>query len=219
MARLSGHFGREEPGMCQAERVLVPAGRLNANLAVGTIARMSDEMFHTEIDGETLRASDIQFAVSLPIWWAPDNDNGLGGPPVVDAGTLHISVAHEGEDLFGEGLTVSVSLGDILEEQLEGAVTLPGYPNEGYVEGKRVDALKQIANELRVQASRLDEAIVPSQRVGLAPAEALAKLRAGNVTEGDLAAIAECFERLVGKPEMRGQREEEAATESPRPRG
>ena len=99
---------------------------------------------------------NLEFGVSFPIEWGFCNSDGLGGTTPEDPGTIYFTVGVKGEEIYENGVTVSITLKEILEEYLDGVGNNEKVTSDEHV----ADAQKLIA-EFRARADWLESKLAP----------------------------------------------------------
>lgn len=117
-------------------------------------------------EGYELKYADLQFGAGFPALWAPRGD-GLGGPPPDDFGTLHFTVATQNDEIFEDGVTVSVTLRELVEDLVSGCTE-----DDGLVKGEWATNLAKIAEAMKDAAAWLDSKLEKTPAAGTAKHEA-----------------------------------------------
>lgn len=119
---------------------------------------MTDLELVCECDG--LKFSELQFGAGFPVEWAFSNDDGMGGTPPADAGTIYFTVSRAGEELYEDGVTVSCTLQQLVEFMHEGTKG-----HDDLIGGEHLPDAQRLITALRSAADWLDERLlkVPAQ--------------------------------------------------------
>lgn len=135
---------------------------------------MSVDIFKVVKQGDgRLEANDLDFGVGFPAEWGFCGSDGIGGKTPDDAGTIYFAVSAAADELYEDGVIVSVTLQQMVEDYFDCCTSPIAEPR--LVEGEHIADAERIIAALRSAADWLENRCakpVPQKTASIGPNEA-----------------------------------------------
>ncbi len=109
----------------------------------------------TRVGAGALNPKHLQFGCGFPAQWGFCQSDGQGGEPPKDAGTIHFTVGQIDEEIYDDGVTVSVTLQQLMEDIFDSIASGVG-ESRHISEADHIADAKRIVAALRAAADWLD---------------------------------------------------------------